>query len=171
MRLIFYIFALFTYSFAQEFNFNSIKSDFVQTITSPENSSIIYEGQFFAKKPDFALWQYYKPTIKSIYIKDKEILIAEPELEQVIISKLEKSPNISAILNSATKVSNNLYKATYEETIYHIEMQNNLPKKITYQDKLDNNVTLLFKNPKINITLDKNLFKFQIPTHYDIIQN
>ncbi len=156
--------------FAFGFDYFSIKSDFTQTITSPEGQVLHYSGKFYAKKPYSALWEYEKPVKKFVYFENKTIKIVEPELEQVIISNLSKSPNISELLKKAKKIKNDLYEAKYEDTIYHIFTKNDIPKKINYKDKLDNQTNIIFSNTKIDINLDNKIFNFKIPADYDILR-
>ncbi|PID47369.1 MAG: outer membrane lipoprotein chaperone LolA [Proteobacteria bacterium] len=170
MRLILLVFILFLHVNAKNLDFDSISSDFTQTITSPEGSKIKYEGTFYAKKPYLALWHYTKPIEKSIYISNKDVLVVEPELDQVIVSKMENMPNISSILKNAKKISKNLYQTSFEDVVYNILVKNDKPESISYMDKLENKVSIDFSKTKINIKLKDNLFLYQIPKGYDIIR-
>ncbi len=169
MRLIFSIFFSFLYLFGQNLDFSSIETDFSQSITSPEGSVIKYKGKFFAKKPNYVLWRYTYPMDKSIYFKEDKVMIVESELEQVIISKLPNTPNIQNLLAKAKKVSKNTYIASYQDTKYTIGIKNNKPSFISYKDKIDNKVKIIFSNTKTNLELKKSLFTFKIPKDYDII--
>ncbi len=168
MRAVFLVF-IFT-SFVFGLDYSSIKSDFTQIITSPEGKELHYSGKFYAKKPYFALWKYEKPIEKMVYFKQNTIQIVEPELEQIIISTLSKTPNISKLLKQAKKIKTNLYQANYENIIYNIHTKNNVPYQITYEDKLDNQTSINFFNTHINIPLNDKIFNFKIPKEYDILR-
>ncbi len=152
------------------FEYNSIKSNFTQTITSPEGQKLTYTGNFYAKKPHYALWNYKQPVEKRVYFKNKSIMIVEPELEQVIISSLPQAPNISKLLKSAKKVKDNLYKAKYQDTAYNVWIVKNTPTKLSYKDKLDNHIIINFSNTVLNKELKNSIFEFNIPKDYDILK-
>ncbi len=170
MRLILGVFILFLHVNAKNLDFSSLSSNFVQTIVSPEGSSFKYEGKFYAKKPHYVLWSYKTPTNKSMYITNDNVMIVEPELEQVIISKMKNIPNISILLENAREVSKNLFKTTFEDVEYNIFVENNKPKSIKYVDKLENQITIDFLHVRTNINLDTRLFKYKIPNGFDIIK-
>ncbi len=168
MRVLFAFFLNFCFSYG--FDYLSIKSDFTQTITSPEGQVLNYSGRFYAKKPYFALWEYDKPIKKMVYFVGKTIKIVEPELEQVIISSLPQAPNISKLLKGAKKIKENLYNASYEDITYEIVMDEDMPRKVSYKDKLDNKVEIFFENTKLNTRLKNNIFDYKIPLDYDVLR-
>jgi len=151
------------------FDFNTISSDFNQTITNEENSKIIYEGSFYATTDAKALWVYKKPLNKKIYFDKNQVVILEPELEQVIITNLENTPNLTEILKSSKKININTYEAVYENTRYTIHTNNTFIESIAYQDRLENNITIKLFNQSINVFLDNKLFKATIPQDFDVI--
>lgn len=152
-------------------DFNSLRSDFLQTITSPEGSILSYKGELFAKKTNLALWKYKSPVKKSIYFLNDTVLVFEPDLEQVIISKISQVPNIQHILNSAKKGKDGVFYSTYEGVKFSVTLKNNLPKAISYKDKLDNKVDIKFLNPDVDVKLDDKVFSYQIPKDYDVVKN
>ena len=154
---------------AGELQFTSIQSDFTQKVTSPEGNVLEYTGSFYAREDNRALWIYTKPINKKIYFQTGRVLIVEPDLEQVIISALDSTPNLSSLLSKATKIKTNLYEATFGDTTYRIYAQAGLPQYIEYHDKLDNKVTISLTNVSTNLVLDNALFKPQFPTYYDVI--
>ncbi len=162
---------LFTCSalFAGVFDFDTIESDFKQTITNEENSKIIYKGTLYATSQSKALWIYKNPINKKIYFSQKRVIILEPELEQAIITTLQNTPNLTKILKSAEKVDEKSYKAVYEETSYTIHVDNQKIKSISYSDKLDNRITIELYNQTLNSTLKSTLFEATIPNDFDII--
>ncbi len=151
------------------FDFNTMSSEFKQTITNEENSKIIYKGNFYATSKAKALWVYKNPIHKKIYFSQNQVIIVEPELEQAIITNLQNTPNITEILKSAKNVDNNTYKTTYDDTKYIIHVKNGKIQRISYNDKLENKVTIELFNQTINTFLDDSLFKAVIPNDFDII--
>ena len=117
-----------------------------------------------------ALWIYEKPVAKKIYFNNTRVLIIEPELEQVIITTLENTPNIAQLLQEAKEVSPHKYITKYQETTYTIFTQKESIEKVVYRDKLDNAVEILFSNQTTNLFLDDELFKAEIPRGYDIVR-
>jgi len=162
---------LLTYSilFAGVFDFNTISSEFRQTITNEENSKIVYAGSFYATTKAKALWIYKSPIDKKIYFSQNQVVIIEPELEQVIITNLENTPNLTEILKSAKKIDNNKYETTYDDIKYVIHVKNKKIKRISYSDKLENSVTIELFNQTLNTFLDNSLFKAVIPDRFDIV--
>ena len=150
-------------------DFKSLQSDFVQTITNDENSTITYTGTFYATAASQALWIYQSPIKKSVYFDGNHVAIVEPELEQVIMTTLRRSPNLTQIIADAKKINHDTYKATYENTDYFIDIKTGTIQDIRYKDKLDNHVIIHLKNLQKNIILDRALFHIKIPTGYDVI--
>jgi len=170
MRLIWIFFCFTTLLFAKIEHFKTIQSDFTQKVTNDQNKTIVYQGSFYATNDKKALWIYEKPVSKKIYFNNTRVLIIEPELEQVIITTLENTPNIAQLLQEAKEVSPNKYITKYQETIYTILTQKESIEKVVYRDKLDNAVEILFSNQSTNLFLDDELFRAEIPKGYDIVR-
>ena len=149
----------------------SFAANFKQIITSKNNKNIKYSGRIYLKlkKETKILWIYEKPILKKVYIINKKVTIIEPELEQVIITKLDSNYNLAKILNNAKKIANNLYEAKIQNLIYKIKIKDKKIKKISFKDKLDNKNEITFYNIKQNLNLDDKLFSFNIPYDYDVI--
>lgn len=149
----------------------TMQAEFVQTITDEKNSTITYTGDMLAKRPNMAMWHYKKPVEKSVYITSANVTIVEPELEQAIVKKLDNSIDILAILAAAKKDAKNSYVAYYNDQKYHISMQEDMIKSISYSDAFDNIVTIVFKDQQINKGIDDSRFNADIPEEFDIIRN
>lgn len=162
---------LFTCSvlFAGIFDFNTISSDFKQTITNEENSKIVYEGSLYATTDKKALWIYKTPVEKKIYFNQNRVVILEPELEQVIITNLDNVPNITELLKQSIKKEDGTYETSYDSTTYVIHTKNDEITKITYSDKLGNSVQIELLNQTKNTVLDDSLFETTIPLDFDVI--
>lgn len=170
MRFFWIFFCLTTLLFAKIEHFKTIQSDFTQKVTNDQNKTIIYQGLFYATNDKKALWIYEKPVAKKIYFNNTRVLIIEPELEQVIITTLENTPNIAQLLQDAKEVSPNKYITKYQETTYTILTQKENIEKVVYRDKLDNAVEIIFSNQSTNLFLDDELFRAEIPRGYDIVR-
>lgn len=170
MKLFWSLLALVSTLFSGELSFSSIQSDFVQKVTSPEGSVLEYKGTFYARNDNRALWVYKKPINKknSFFNRDR-VMIVEPELEQVIISSLDKTPNLSSLLSQAKEVSTNKYEATFGDTTYEVRAKDGIPQSIHYLDKLENKVVILLQDVSTNLILNDVLFTMQIPAYYDVI--
>lgn len=150
---------------------DTMKADFVQTITDDKDSTITYSGNMLAKRPNMALWHYKEPIEKSVYITAESVTIVEPELEQAIVKRLGNSIDILAILASAKKDAKNSYSVLYDNKEYHVTMQDNMIKAISYTDAFDNLVKIVFSAQKINKSIDNSRFKADIPVDFDIIKD
>ena len=170
MKLLSILFLFFSIGFANIVDFKSFQADFIQKVTNSLGTSIKYEGKIKIKGKNKILWQYKTPTIKNVFITKNSLIIDEPELEQVIITSLDKQFNIIKLINESKKISKNIYKNSIDGTTYQIVLKKNIPNSITYKDKLDNSVYIKFINGKKNIKLSDDIFYFNPPDYYDIIK-
>lgn len=151
-----------------ELDFNTLSSQFTQVVNS-NDTNVEYSGEFYVRADNFALWIYKSPTPKKIYFGDSHVVVVEDALEQAIISKLDNTPNLTQILKDAKKISQNLYKATFDGVDYLITLKENKPYIIDYKDKLDNKIKITLKSSKINQEISTELLTPKIPKGYDII--
>ena len=152
-------------------NTTTMQADFTQTITNDKNNTITYSGEMLAKRPNLTKWHYSEPVEKTVYITTSNVTVIEPELEQVIIKQLENAIDILAILSTATKVTENQYNAYYHAKLYHIGLESNEIRSISYNDAFDNLVTITFTKRKINTPIDDERFYPSIPEDFDIIRD
>jgi outer membrane lipoprotein carrier protein len=157
---------------ANNLHITSLESDFTQTIVNDQNSKITYTGKMYATSAkNQALWEYNSPIVKKIYYKGgKELVIIEPELEQVIYAKLNKVPNILKLLQSARKISANKLQTKFNGLTYNIDINGNKIEKISYIDEMQNKVVILFANEKVNGIISSSRFAYTIPADYDILE-
>ncbi|WP_198306386.1 LolA-like outer membrane lipoprotein chaperone [Arcobacter vandammei] len=151
-------------------NLDSFFGNFKQTITSDSKSVIEYNGKVFIKKSGKILWQYETPIKKNVYIDNTMAIVDEPELEQAIFTKLDNEINIIKLLNEAKKVDNENYISTINGIKYSIKVKENKISKITYKDELDNLVDINFLNIVQNGEISDEIFKFIVPSNYDVIR-
>lgn len=157
--------------FANPFeNIKTFQGDFTQSIVNNSGKMIRYYGKMYAKHPNQIFWKYNDPILKDVYLNRSEVVIVEPELEQVIITSIDKEINLLKLLQDATKIAPNHYKSSINNMEYSIFLRDDHLSKIRYTDAVDNTITIFFENTKINQTLDKRLFTYTIPEEFDIIQ-
>ena len=171
-KLLIVLSSIFIYGFASNDirDLDSFQANFVQKITSDSKNVIEYKGEVFIKKSGKILWQYETPIKKNVYIDNTMAIVDEPELEQAIFTKLDNEINIIKLLNEAKKIDNENYVSTINGIKYSIKVQDNKISKITYKDELDNLVNINFLNIVQNGDIADEIFKFIIPSHYDVIR-
>ena len=149
----------------------SFEARFVQIIINPNGKKLQYRGIFFAKHNNLALWNYSKPIKKIIYYFNNRVTIVEPELEQVIITPIQKKQNLIKIMNSAKEVSKNRFVATCCGVKYSIYTKDKKGiDRIEYRDKLDNKNIIKFYAQQVNQKLEDEMFEPNIPEDFDIIE-
>jgi len=158
-------------SFASMDNINSFEADFTQRVTDDKNASLNYSGHVVASKPQNAVWNYTLPIKKDVYINRFNVIVVEPEIEQVIIRKIESNFDFFSMMQNAKKVKKNIYKANYKESAFTIITENNLIKSISYKDEFENDVKISFKNQKQNIKIKDEVFMAKYPLEFDIIRD
>ncbi len=171
MKYIYTLLLTSTLAFASFDTLNSFEADFTQTITDEKDKSLIYSGHILALKPQNALWNYIDPIKKDVYISRFEVVIIEPEIEQVIIRRLESNFDFFNMIKNAKKINKNLYLANYRETKFSIVLKDELIESISYIDEFENEVKILFKNQKENKEVDLELFIPKYPLEFDIIRD
>jgi len=148
-------------------NFNA---SFKQIITDEYNKTISYSGLITAQTPSNVVYHYTSPMKKSLFLLDKNIIIVEDELEQIIVRRLKSEINLFELLKNARKNDNGTFISKYKGFTFYIKKKNNLPKSIEYSDELDNTIHIEFFNIKTNIKLAQDTFKPNIPPFYDVIK-
>lgn len=171
MKLFFATLFLAAELFASLDSMTSFDADFIQSITDEQNKTINYNGHIVASKPQNARWSYFKPIKKEVYINDFEATIVEPEIEQVIVRRIESNFDFFKIIGKAKKNTQNSYTAYYKETQFTIKMSGELIDSISYKDEFENKITIHFKNQKQNQPISKTLFNPVYPLSFDIIRD
>ena len=171
MKHIFTLLLSFTLSFASFDTLNTFQADFTQSVTDDKNESLIYKGHITASKPQNALWEYTTPIKKDVYINRFSVTLIEPEIEQVIIRKIESNFDFFSMVRNAKKIENNKYIANYKESEFIIITKNSLIKSISYVDEFDNKVKIVFENQKQNEKVNPELFVPRYPLEFDVIRD
>ena len=151
---------------------DSFKASFTQVITSNSENKIEYKGEVFIKKSGKILWKYKTPVVKNVYINNDFAIVDEPELEQAIYTQLESEINIIKLLNGSKKVNENSYTTNIDDVDYLIKTSkdDNKISYIKYKDKLENDVEIKFTNVAQNGEIQDEIFKFVVPSNYDVIR-
>ncbi|WP_151944079.1 LolA-like outer membrane lipoprotein chaperone [Aliarcobacter butzleri] len=152
-------------------NLDSFEAKFTQIITSNSKNVIEYKGEVFIKKSGKILWKYKIPVTKNVYIDGNFAVVDEPELEQAILTQLESEIDIIKLLNSSKKVDNNTFFTDIDDVKYTIKTsKDDKIQEIKYVDKLENSVVIKFYDVVQNGQISDNIFKFDIPSYYDVIR-
>lgn len=149
----------------------SFDADFTQSITDDKNKTISYNGHIIATKPQNARWSYFKPVKKEVYINDYDVTIVEPEIEQVVIRRIESNFDFFKMIANAKENSKDNYTTKYGDTIFNIKKKGELIESISYLDEFENKVIIVFKNQKQNQAINKILFMPNYPLEFDIIRD
>ncbi|WP_321778348.1 LolA-like outer membrane lipoprotein chaperone [Sulfurimonas sp.] len=158
-------------SFASIDALKSFEANFTQTITDDKKKSLVYEGHIVASAPQNALWNYYKPIKKDVYINRFRVVIVEPEIEQVIIRNIESDFDFFRMIKSAKKINENTYEAKYRESRFIITINKDIIESISYIDEFENNVKIIFSNQEQNKKIDKKIFIPKYPLDFDVIRD
>ena len=149
----------------------TFSADFEQHIVNAQKSQITYRGKLFAKRAhNRALWIYTAPVDKRICYNSGEVVIIEPELEQAILARLDKVPNIITLLQKAKRTGPGRYVTTFNNIHYTIIFKEGILSEIRYTDELHNRVTIRFRHQETDRAVPDAKFACKIPAGYDILQ-
>ena len=158
-----------TLSFASLIDIHSFEASFTQKVTDDRNATLQYDGYVRAQKPQNAVWNYLKPVKKDVYLDRFRVTIVEPEIEQVILKRVESNFDFFMMIKNAKKVADDTYEASFKNAKFIIKTEKTLIKSISYKDEFENNVLISFENQKQNIKINENFFIADYPVEYDVI--
>ncbi|WP_373035306.1 LolA-like outer membrane lipoprotein chaperone [Sulfurimonas sp.] len=161
----------YTLSFASFDAINTFQADFTQSVTDDKDKSLVYEGHVVASKPQNAVWNYTKPIKKDVYINRYNVTVVEPEIEQVIVRRIESNFDFFNMIQNAKKIEKDVYEARYKESKFTITTKNRLIESISYIDEFENKVKILFENQKQNEDVNVELFIPKYPLEFDIVRD
>ncbi len=147
----------------------TFSASFTQHIIDNKKITIKYAGFIQAKVPNMVKWSYISPIKKEIFVKDNQVTIVEPEIEQVIISKINSTFAFFQILKNAKKITSNHYISTYNQMKINLFFKNKKLKTISYFDQLQNKVIINFTHQLVNKPIKNIIFNATIPSDYDIV--
>lgn len=159
----------FTISLLFSMDLKTINGSFTQTLTSPDEDIITYEGLIFLNLKGKALWRYSSPTPKEVYVNGKSVVVVEPLLEQAIVAKIDSTFDINSLLKE--QIENGKKVVVYDGISYEVTFNDFKPKTISYVDQMENRVKILFENVELNGDFDVSVFTPNIPKEFDIIKN
>ncbi|WP_415398471.1 LolA-like outer membrane lipoprotein chaperone [Sulfurimonas sp. CS5] len=171
MKHLFTLFLTSTLAFASFDSLNSFQADFTQSVTDDKNKSLVYSGHVAASKPQNAVWNYTNPIKKDVYINRFNATVIEPEIEQVIIRRIDSSLDFFNMLRNAKKIEKNRYEAYYKESKFVITTKDEVIETISYIDEFENKVKIVFKNQKQNVKIDMKIFTPKYPLEFDVIRD
>ena len=151
-------------------NIQTFSSDFEQHITDEQNKTLTYRGHVWSKRPDLALWHYREPIEKMIYVQGQNVVIIEPDLEQVLMRHIDRDIDLLAILKTSKPLGNGKHEAHFESQRFIITEKQGIIERIDYFDPFDNKVVLQFNAQEQNKPINDEKFKATIPRDYDIIK-
>ena len=171
---------------------NSFNADFTQ-IVKDSTDQLIDEsvGSVMFMKPNYFRWEYKAPSENEIISDGEFLYLYDPDLKQVIVSKLDKQVGISPAM---LLVSDNLheffntklisnsrnstkYKATpkdldrafFKQVIFKFNFDQLKEMKII--DNFDNETTIQFSKIIQNQDINVGKFLFNYPDGIDVIKN
>ena len=171
---------------------NSFNADFVQIVKDSTNQLIDESvGKVMFQKPNYFRWEYKSPS-KNEIISDGEFLyLYDPDLKQVIVSKLDRrigvspamllvSDNIHEFFNTkliSNSINTTQYAATpkdlerafFKRVIFNFNFDQLKEMKVI--DNFDNETTIQFFNIIQNQDINEGKFLFNYPDDIDVINN
>ena len=171
---------------------NSFNADFVQIVKDSTNQLIDESvGKVMFQKPNYFRWEYKAPS-KNEIISDGEFLyLYDPDLKQVIVSKLDRqiglspamllvSNNIHEFFNTKL-ISNSTNTTQYEATPKDLDktffkrvifnFNYDQLKEMKVVDNFDNETTIQFFKIIQNQYINEGKFLFNYPDNIDVIKN
>ena len=171
MKLLFSIFLLSAIVLSNQIKIpKAFKANFIQQVKNKKGKIIKYRGVVYFNAPNSTKWIYNSPTKKEVCSKNHQIIIIDHDLEQVSYYSIDKSLNLSKVLQNATHYKNNIYTTKYKGKLYTIVLSNNKISQIAYKDNLDNTVNIIFKSISYkNRPFNPNIFECIKPRGYDSV--
>ncbi|MDA3908720.1 MAG: LolA-like outer membrane lipoprotein chaperone [Sulfurimonas sp.] len=171
MKHLFTLLLSSTLAFASFDGLNSFQADFTLSVTDDKNKSLVYKGHIVAAKPQNAVWNYIQPIKKDVFINRFSVTVIEPEIEQVIIRKIDSKLDFFNMIQNAKKIEKNRYEAHYKEAKFIITTKNEVIETISYIDEFENKVKIVFENQKENEKINMELFTPKYPLEFDVIRD
>ena len=173
-------------------NTKSFRGQFVQKVFDQDGNAIQeVKGHMLFKKPNFFKWVYSEP-FKNKIISDGEFLyLYDPDLKQVIITKLSRLGNSSPAMLLVSENVKNLFDtekfydeknlvwfkslpknpntSSFKEVL--IRYDENKLKRMKILDNFDHITDISFLNIIQNESINDAVFLFNLPEGVDVIKN
>jgi outer membrane lipoprotein carrier protein len=170
----------------------SFRGQFVQKVFDQDGNAIQeVKGHMLFKKPNFFKWVYSEP-FKNQIISDGEFLyLYDPDLKQVIITKLSRLGNSSPAMLLVSENVKNLFDtekfydeknlvwfkslpknpntSSFKEVL--IRYDENKLKRMKILDNFDHITDISFLNIIQNESINDAVFLFNLPEGVDVIKN
>jgi len=171
---------------------NSFEADFIQKVTDSSNQVIDESaGKVMFLKPNFFRWEYKAPSENEIVSDGEFLYLYDPDLKQVIVSKLDRqinmspamllmSDNVNEFFNTkliANSKNNNKFiaeqkneeEAFFKKVIFNFK--DNKLEGMKVLDNFDNLNTINFHKIIQNKDINEDKFLFNSPDDIDVIKN
>lgn len=172
----------------QTFQADFVQRSFLKVLGQSQRA----EGSVAIKKPGKMKWVYSAPDPQVLVSNDKNLWLYLPEEKQVSKMKVQSvySSNTPALFlagKGKLTESFSIGKVTEEKGLYIVELiprdkVQNLSKMVLLANKknfqivgsrvydnLGNKTEMIFKNMKVNPSLDESLFRFEVPKGVELI--
>ena len=170
----------------------SFRGQFVQKVSDQDGNTIQeVKGHMLFKKPNFFKWVYSEP-FKNQIISDGEFLfLYDPDLKQVIITRLSRLGNSSPAMLLVSENIKNLFDtenfydeknlfwfksvpknpntSSFKEVLIHYD-ETKL-KRMKILDNFDHITDISFLNIIQNESINDAVFLFNLPEGVDVIKN
>ena len=168
---------------------NSLSAVFKQQVKDQDNNE--YQrltGNLKLMKPNHLRWNVVTPMAQLVISDGKLIWLYDPDLEQVVIQSFSDdfmANPISILLGDLDQLNKDFYVTRRDENTFSLEptQPNSLfvsiqlwfidtvLSRIEYQDNFGQNTQLTLTQVKVNPSLAKTAFVFDIPQGADIINH
>ncbi|EQB34446.1 hypothetical protein M947_10590 [Sulfurimonas hongkongensis] len=171
MKHLYILLLSFSLSFASFDKIDSFDASFTQSVTDDKGKTLTYKGHISASKPQNALWSYKEPIQKDVFINSHQVIIVEPEIEQVIIRSIGSSLDFFNMIKNAKEIKKGTYEANFENKIFTITTSEEIIESISYIDEFENRVKIVFESQVQNKDINQEIFIPKYPLDFDIIRD
>ncbi len=171
---------------------NSFEADFIQKVTDSSNQVIDESaGKVMFLKPNFFRWEYEAPSENEIVSDGEFLYLYDPDLKQVIVSKLDRQINMSPAMLLVSDNVNEFFNtklisnsknntkfiaepkneeaAFFKQVIFNFK--DNKLDGMKVLDNFDNLTTINFHKIIQNKGINEGKFLFNFPDDIDVIKN
>ena len=173
-------------------NTKSFRGQFVQKVFDQDGNAIQeVRGHMLFKKPNFFKWVYTEPFENQIISDGEFLYLYDPDLKQVIITKLSRLGNSSPAMLLVSENVKNLFDtekfydeknlvwfkslpknpntSSFKEVL--IRYDENKLKRMKILDNFDHITDIIFLNIIQNESINDAVFLFNLPEGVDVIKN
>ncbi len=165
---------------------DTFHAKFTQQIVSNDGTpKETHTGYFALQKPDKLIWAELQPYETFVLIEGETMSVFEPDLEQLTISELDTTNNLSPanlLLATSTELlsgfrvtqDTNRFQLTPVDSVAEfrelvIEFSGDRIKSVSILEHLNSKTKFSFNETKFNQPLEENVFFLDIPPDTEII--